>query len=261
MCCDGSCFKMHPTSPRAEPLLCAWAITTDNEKALLGLAPGSSESYDAWLDFFRDPKERGLKPPLLGITDGAPGMLRAFEEVLDQSLRQRCLVHKSRNLVAKVPKEAESEVKGAFWSIFDGIEADPGEAAIVEARARACDFQRTYGKLYPSAVECVMKDLPELTVHLRFPRQHWERIRHTNLLERTFGESRRRVKVIGRLPGERSCISLVWAVLDRASKGWRGLTQTPAGIRLLQNLRAQLLNPPDMEEVMEEIQETVTTAA
>lgn len=252
---------MHPASQRAEPLLCAWGITTANDKALVGLAPGSSESYDAWLDFFRDLKGRGLKPPLLGITDGAPGMLRAFEEVFDQSLRQRCLVHKARNVVAKVPKEAQGQVKRAFWSIFDSIDADPGEAAIAEAKTRAHDFESAYNKLYPSAVECVMKDLPELTVHLRFPREHWERIRHTNLLERTFGESRRRVKVIGRLPGERSCISLVWAVLDRASKGWRGLTQTPAGIRLLQNLRAQLLNPPDVEEVMEEIRESVTTAA
>jgi putative transposase len=66
-------------------------------------------------------------------------------------------------------------------------------------------------------------------VFLRFPREHWHRIRHTNLIERTFGETRRRTKVIGRLPGERSCLSLVWAVLDRASRGWRGVTQTPAG--------------------------------
>jgi putative transposase len=57
------------------------------------------------------------------------------------------------------------------------------------------------------------------------PAEHWRRIRHSNLIERTFGETRRRVKVIGRLPGEHSCVSLVWAVLDRASPGWRGLTQ------------------------------------
>ena len=67
--------------------------------------------------------------------------------------------------------------------------------------------------------------------------------RHTNLLERTFGESRRRVKVIGRLPGEHSCLSLVWAVLDRASVGWRGIDTSVAGIRRLQDLRRQLLAP------------------
>jgi putative transposase len=57
-------------------------------------------------------------------------------------------------------------------------------------------------------------------VHLRFPQEHWNRVRHSNLIERSFGETRRRVKVIGRLPGEQSCLSLVWAVLDRASTGW-----------------------------------------
>jgi hypothetical protein len=61
---------------------------------------------------------------------------------------------------------------------------------------------------------------------------------------RTFGETRRRVKVIGRLPGEHACLSLVWAVLDRASAGWRGFTMTPAGLRRLQDLRRQLLDPP-----------------
>jgi Transposase, Mutator family len=87
--------------------------------------------------------------------------------------------------------------------------------------------------------------------------EHWQRIRHTNLLERTFGETRRRTKVIGRLPGERSCLRLVWAVLDRASRGWRGLTYTPAATRLLQDLRRDLFAPP----IPEVITEPVTTAA
>ena len=64
------------------------------------------------------------------------------------------------------------------------------------------------------------------------------------IIERTFGETRRRVKVIGRLPGEHSCLSLVWAVLDRASAGWRGFTMTPAGLRLLQDLRRSMHDPP-----------------
>jgi putative transposase len=65
-----------------------------------------------------------------------------------------------------------------------------------------------------------------------------------NFIERTFGETRRRVKVIGRLPGEHSCLSLVWAVLDRASAGWRGFAITPAGQRLLQDMRRTLHDPP-----------------
>jgi len=93
---------------------------------------------------------------------------------------------------------------------------------------------------YPSAVACLVDDLESLTVHLRFPTEHWRRIRHSNFIERTFGETRRRVKVIGRLPGEATCVSLVWAVLDRASRGWRGVTMTPAAIRRLHNMRRDL---------------------
>ncbi|MBV8293152.1 MAG: hypothetical protein JOY55_15310 [Mycobacterium sp.] len=82
------------------------------------------------------------------------------------------------------------------------------------------------------------------------------------IIERTFGESRRRVKVIGRLPGETTCLSLVWAVLDRASRGWRGVTQTPATIRQLQDLRHQLLEPPrQLRPRTTKTAKTVTPAA
>jgi hypothetical protein len=74
--------------------------------------------------------------------------------------------------------------------------------------------------------------------------EHHHRIRHSNFIERTFGETRRRAKVIGRFPGETSCISIAWGVLDRASRGWRGLSMTPAGLRQLQDLRRSLLQPP-----------------
>jgi putative transposase len=143
-----------------------------------------------------------------------------------------------------VPKQTEAEVKAAFWSIFDDIDEPPGERAVTEATRRAREFADRYGQLYPKAVACLSDDFASLTVHLRFPRQHWKRIRHSNFIERTFGESRRRVKVIGRLPGETSCLSLVWAVLDRASRGWRGVTPTSETVRLLQDLRRQLLEPP-----------------
>jgi putative transposase len=76
------------------------------------------------------------------------------------------------------------------------------------------------------------------------PREHWQRIRHSNFIGRTFGETARRVKVIGRLPGEHSCLALVWAVLDRASASWRGFTMTSAGLRLPQDQRRALLAAP-----------------
>jgi transposase-like protein len=143
----------------------------------------------------------------------------------------------------------QDEVKADFWAIFDVGDAEPGDQAVSVAHRQAAVFAAKWKARYPSAVACVTDDLASLTVHLRFPAEHWRRIRHSNFIERTFGETRRRVKVIGRLPGENSCLSLVWAVLDRASRGWRGLTMTPKALRLLQDLRRQLLHPPIVEEL------------
>jgi putative transposase len=254
---DGSHFRMHPGAP-AEPVLAAWGITTQGSPVLVGLAPGSDEGHDPWASFLGKLIERGLQAPLLVITDGAPGLIGAVEVAFSHSLRQRCLVHRARNLLAKVPIHAQAEVKQAFWQIFDDITAEPGDAAVAEARRRATAFTKRYRDRYPAAVACLTDTLPELTCFLRFPREHWPRIRHTNLIERTFGETRRRVKVIGRLPGERSCLSLVWAVLDRASRGWRGVVMTPAAVRLLQELRRQLHHPSQLEEVVDQ---PVTPAA
>ena len=249
---------MHPGA-RAEPVLCAWGLTSQGAPVLVGLAPGASEGHDPWASFLGELTDRGLRAPLLVITDGAAGLIGAVELVFSNSLRQRCLVHRCRNLLAKVPAHAQAEVKAAFWQIFDDITAEPGEAAVAQARQRAHAFADRYDHRYPAAVACLLATLPELTCFLRFPREHWARIRHTNLIERTFGETRRRVKVIGRLPGERSCLSLVWAVLDRASRGWRGVVMTPAAVRLLQELRRQLHHPSPLEAGV--IDQTVTPAA
>jgi transposase-like protein len=161
-------------------------------------------------------------------------------------------------VLAKVSAHDQTQVKADFWAIFDVGDAEPGDQAISVACRQATAFAATWKACYPSAVACVTDDLASLTVHLRFPAEHWHRIRHSNLIERTFGETRRRTKVIGRLPGEISCLGLVWAVLDRASGGWRGLTMTPKALRLLQDLRRQLLHPAVAEEV---INEAVTAAA
>ncbi|CAN5777849.1 IS256 family transposase [soil metagenome] len=246
---DGSHFKMHPGAP-AEPVLAAWGIDTDGRPVFVGLAPAVSESTDAWDDFLADLKDRGLGPPLLGISDGAPGLTGAFDRAFPTSLRQRCLVHRCRNVMAKVSAHDQAEVKADFWKVFDVGDAEPGDDAVGVAQRQAGEFAARWKARYPSAVACVSDDLASLTMHLRFPTEHWRRIRHSNFIERTFGETRRRVKVIGRLPGESSCLSLVWAVLDRASRGWRGFTMTPKALRLLQDLRHQLLPPaaPDGAE-------------
>ena len=149
-------------------------------------------------------------------------------------------------MLEKVSKADQDQVKKDYWSIFNGIEAPPGEEAVTVAQERATQFAEKYASRYPRAMDCLLDNLSALTAHLQFPVEHRERIRHTNLVERTFGESRRRVKVIGRLPGENGCLSLVWAVLDRASVGWRGLETSVPGIRRLQDLRHQLLGPPEL---------------
>jgi putative transposase len=256
---DGSFFKMHPKA-KAEPVLAAWGIDTCGKPVFLGLGPGATESTDAWRGFLQDLTDRGLGAPLLVISDGGKGLCAAIECSLPNSLHQRCLVHVCRNLIAKVPTHAQGEVKADYWAIFDQIEHD-GEAAVAEGRRRAKRFIARWKPLYPAAVGCVADNLDALLVHLRFPSEHRKRIRHSNLIERTFGETRRRVKVIGRLPGEQSCLSLVWAVLDRASKGWRGLTMTPKALRGLQDLRRELLHQRSDHQQEEVVAGTVTTAA
>ena len=99
--------------------------------------------------------------------------------------------------------------------IVAGLQPGPGLVAAVQRRIDA--FAEKYGRAYPAAVKRLLTDRDQLTSYLRFPVEHHRRIRHSNFIERTFGETRRRVKVIGRLPGEASCLNLVWAVLDRAS--------------------------------------------
>ena len=251
---------MHPKA-KAEPVLAAWGVDTNGHAVFLGLGPGATESAAAWGSFLEDLKDRGMRSPLLVISDGGKGLCAAIETCFPDSLHQRCLVHVCRNLVGKVPLHAQGEVKGDYWAIFDGIEGE-GREAEEEARRRAKRFVAKWGPSYPSAVACVADNLGVLVVHLRFPKEHHKRIRHSNLIERTFGEARRRTKVIGRLPGEQSCLSLVWAVLDRASKGWRGLTMTPKILRQLQDLRRDLLGgPPVREQAGDLVTETVTAAA
>ena len=239
---DGSYFKMHPKA-KAEPVLVAWGIDTDGKPVFLGLAPGATESADAWIAFLADLTERKMSAPLLVISDGGKGLCAAIERCFPNSLHQRCAVHVCRNVLAKVPKHAQSDVKGDYWAMFEGIEGS-GAKALAEGRRRARRFIAKWKPLFPAAMACVEDNLDALLAYLRFPAEHHKRIRHSNLIERTFGETRRRVKVIGRLPGEQSCLSLVWAVLDRAAKGWRGLTMTPDALRHLQDLRRQLIEPP-----------------
>ncbi len=120
-------------------------------------------------------------------------------------------------------------MKKEFWEIFDTAELGlpPGQQLVDIVQRRIDDYATRWEKTYPAAVTSLLTDRSSLTAYLRFPTEHHKRIRHSNFIERTYGETRRRVKVIGRLPGETSCISLAFAILDRAASGWRGFTTTP----------------------------------
>ncbi len=97
-------------------------------------------------------RTRGLRPPLLVASDGGPGLIGALDRVLPTSARQRCLVHRSWNVLAKVSKADAAEVKADFWAIFDDVDAEPGEAAVAQARRHAAEFAGKWGGRYPGAV-------------------------------------------------------------------------------------------------------------
>jgi transposase-like protein len=156
---DASFFKMHPGSP-AEPILAAWGITTDGKPAFIGLAPGSGESTDAWADFLQDLADRGLASPLLIISDGAKGLIAAAEQIFPKALRQRCLIHRLRNIEAKIPKGMQSEIKDVYWKIFDteGLKTQHGPRLGELIDHRITDFADKYRIAYPAAIKCLVTD-------------------------------------------------------------------------------------------------------
>ncbi len=210
-----------PTRPSGEKegVLVAWGYTTQGKRVLVAVRLGQRERHEDWLDLGRDLTRRGLRAPWLVCSDGAPGLIKAITELWPEADRQRCTVHRLRNIIAKLPKQPKlhERIKGAYWAALD----EATDAADAERRLR--ELVTSLERQYPSAAACLAEDLPALCVHLKyFPRLR-KRFRSSNLLERSLEEVRRRTKVIGRFPGETSCLSLCWAVLDVFIAGARGL--------------------------------------
>ena len=183
------------------------------------------EAKEDWLELGRDLTTRGLAAPRLVVADGAPGLTAAIEEIWPRADRQHCAVHRLRNLVAKLPKSEHNRVRFNYWSaLTDATSLKDGKLRL---QVLVSELELAG---YESAARCLSDDLDALVAHLRYPLRHRERWRSTNLLERSLGEVRRRTKVIGRFPGETSCLSLVWAVLDlffsHASNGATFTTST-----------------------------------
>ena len=228
---DGQYHAARQGTDEKEGVLSAYALLDDGRPVLLHLDLGPRESSDAWLSFLQDLTARGLPDPLLVILDGAPGLVKAVKRVWPHAFRQRCQVHKMRNILAKVPRLMRTRMHGLVQQVFL---APTYALALKRGRALISRFRDRY----TAAMECLEHDLEECVTHLRFPEAHHRRIRTTNRLERLNGEGRRRTKVIPRFPTERSCLTLLYATLITASKQWRGLTMTPAIGKELQALRA-----------------------
>jgi putative transposase len=205
---DAIYLPVRPSGPK-EGVICAWGITENGSRELVSVRLGMRETKQDWLELGRDLIARGLPAPRLVVADGAAGLPSAIEEIWPRADRQRCAVHRLRNLLAKLPKSEHDRIRFNYWAaLTDATSVKDGklrlQILISELEHRG----------YESAARCLADDLDALVVHLRYPLRHRERWRSTNLLERSLGEVRRRTKVMGRFPGETSCLSLVWAVLD-----------------------------------------------
>ena len=244
---DATFLAVRPDGPK-EGVLIAWGFTEDGERVLLGVMLGMREAYEDWLALGRDLIARGLGAPMLIVADGAPGLIKAIEQCWPASDRQHCCVHRVRNLLAKLPDRERERVRLAYWAALDDA---------INERDGKQRLQTLVGELdksgFTAAARCLADDLDTLVVHLRYPTRHRRRWRSTNLLERSLGEVKRRTKVMGRFPGETSCLTLVWAVLDLF------ITHQTNGIRFTE-LDRQRLNRIRYQEPQQATPEEVPAA-
>jgi putative transposase len=225
---DATFLAVRPSGPK-EGVLVAWGFTDAGERVLLSVMLGMRESYEDWQALGRDLIARGLGAPMLIVADGAPGLIKAIEQCWPDSDRQHCAVHRVRNLLAKLPEPQRDRVRQSYWQALD----DAINERDAKQRLQALVDELEKGG-FSSAARCLADDLDALVVHLRYPTRHRRRWRSTNLLERSLGEVKRRTKVMGRFPGEDSCLTLVWAVLDLL------ITHETNGIRFTQLDRQHL---------------------
>jgi transposase-like protein len=234
---DATFLAVRPSGPK-EGVLVAWGFTDTGERVLLSVMLGMRESYEDWQALGRDLIARGLGAPMLIVADGAPGLIKAIEHCWPDSDRQHCAVHRLRNLLAKLPEPQRDRVRHAYWQALD----DAINRHDAKQRLGSLVDELEHGG-FSAAARCLADDLDAVVVHLRYPIRHRRRWRSTNLLERSLGEVKRRTKVMGRFPGEDSCLTLVWAVLDLL------ITHETNGIRFTeldrQHLNRTRYTPPD----------------
>ena len=242
---DGIYLKMGQDEKKPIAVLGAYGIRWDGKKVLLHLAVGSKESEICWETFLEDMKNRGLPEPLLTIIDGNKGLKKAVKKKLPNSLIQRCQVHKMRNILCKLPESARPGIQKLIHKVFT---SDQYEKALSRAQA----IIKEYEDRFPEAIKCLKDNLEDCLTALKFPYAHRKQIRTTNLLERLFGEGKRRSKVIPRFHSESSGMSLIFAVLVDASEGWRGVRMKPIVIERLKQMKIDPFSKwddPDLKEI------------
>src|ERR1700733_11436676 len=166
---DATFISVRPTGPK-EGVLVAWGFTDAGERILLAVRLGMRESYEDWQELGRDLIVRGLGAPMLIVADGAPGLIKAIEQCWPASDRQRCCVHRARNLYAKLPERERDRVKHAYWQALDDAINDR------DAKRRLQELVDQLDKAgFTAAANCLADDLDALVAHLRYPSRHRRR--------------------------------------------------------------------------------------
>ncbi len=205
---DGTYFSvMYNGEGCKMPILAVVGIRTTGEREVLAFRVGDRENQQAWEDLLDDLKTRGVKAIDVWVTDGGQAMLGAIGLQFSDSQRQRCVMHKMENVLSYVPHKQREQVEPELKALFyqkNRQEADQAIAAFVEK----------YERIYPTAVACLRRDLEACLTFYAFPKEHWKTIRTNNIIERLFGEVKRRShKMAAAFRNEDSCVLLFYAVI------------------------------------------------
>jgi putative transposase len=205
---DGTYFSViYNGAGHKMPILAVVGINAAGQREVLGFTVGERENQAAWEDLCDDLKRRGVQQVDLWITDGNPAMINALELKFFAAQRQRCVKHKMENVLSYVPQSQREMVKPELRAIFYQENREKADQELFA-------FCEKFGPLYPSAVACLKRDLEACLTFYAFPRTHWKTIRTTNVLERTFGEVKKRShKMAAAFRNENSCLLMFYAVI------------------------------------------------
>src|SRR5438309_7633800 len=203
--------------PQADCMLVLIGATPEGKKELLGFQVGVRESAQSWRELLVDMKARGLViAPELATGDGALGFWKALEEVSPTTRHQRCTVHKTANVLNKLPKSVQPAAKADLREIWAAADRATAEAAIDT-------FAEKYGAKYEKAVTCLVKDRDALLTFYDFPAEHWDHLRTSNPIESVFATVRHRtVRTKGALSQDTARL-MVFKLVMAAAKTWRRL--------------------------------------